>query len=95
MKKYQSQSHDTFRSTLLNDLKSMYPSHYFSVNVYNSISGNDNHAVKGYSYAHIFREYGRNVVVTYTKKSSTVPSSSMRTTIKDGVLDEIIKEVSL
>ena len=94
MKEFQSQSADTFRSTLLNKLSSAYPNHYFTCAIYGPTTGFDSHAVRGYSFVDIFREYGRNVVVTYTKKSSSVPSSAKRAEIKTAVLNAIVKKVS-
>ena len=93
MNSYRSQSHSDFRTTLKNSLASTYPSYYFTVSVYNQASGWDNHGIKGYSYVSIWRQYSRNVAVTYVKKTSNFPSSSKRNEINNAVVNAITKKV--
>ena len=93
MNAYRSQDHSTFANTLKNSLASTYPSYYFTVSVYNQASGWDNHAITGFSYQHVWRQYGRNVAVTYVKKSSRFPSSTKKNEIVKAVLNEITQKV--
>lgn len=90
---YGSQSHSTFSSTLKNHLSSTYPSYDFTASVYNPCSGWESHAVTGYSYVAVWRQHNRNVVVTYTKKSSNVPSYSKQNEIISATANDITKKV--
>uniref|UniRef100_A0A7M5WU20 Uncharacterized protein n=1 Tax=Clytia hemisphaerica TaxID=252671 RepID=A0A7M5WU20_9CNID len=82
-------SNTDFAVYLRAQLKTTYPEYRFAVNAYKSIRGSSKHSMQGYSYVYIFRKHGRNVVVSYTKKSNKVPNSSTLRAIEKRIVAAI------
>ena len=88
-------NNEDFAEHLRDQLKTSYPEYRFCVNAYSSISGSDKHSMQGYHYVKIFRKHGRNLVVSYTKKSKSVPNSSTLKAIETRIVNAIKNKVSL
>lgn len=82
-------NNEDFAEKLRDILKNTYTEHRFCVSAYNAIKGSEKHSMRGYSYVAIFRQHGRNVVVAYTKKSSSVPNSSKLKEIEERAVNAI------
>ena len=89
-----SMNNEDFAEHLREQLKKSYPEYRFSVNAYNSITGSDKHSMQGYHYVKIFRKHGRNLVVSYTKKSNSVPNSTTLKAIEERIVNAIKNKVS-
>ena len=95
MKNGKNLNNEDFAAKLRDSLKTIYSEYRFCVSAYNDISGYSKHAIRGYSYVSIFRKYGRNVVVGYTKRSNSVPSSSKLKEIEQRIVNVIKDKVSI
>lgn len=92
MSSKRSMNNEDFAEYLRDQLKTTYSEYRFVVNAYDDIKGSDKHSMQGYSYVNIFRKYGRNVVVSYTKKSNSVPNSSTIKAIEERIVAAIRKK---
>merc|ERR1712142_1057002 len=69
MKKNQGLSHNAFASQLVARLRSTYPRLSFSAVSYPGVQGKSNHGLQCWNYqcAHVYRKYGRSVVIGWAK----------------------------
>ena len=84
-------SHKDFAEYLRDYFRILYPEYQVNVNVYDPNPWTDlaNQWVMGSHHTSIYNEHGRNVVVSYTLRSSNFPGSSTLAAIEQRVVDAI------
>ena len=87
-------NHKDFAEYLRDHFRILYPEYQVNVNAYDATEGSENHYMIGHHYINIFREHGRNVVVSYTLRSSNFPGSSTLAAIEKRVVDAIKLKVN-